>query len=153
MRARRNVVVAGVVVAVVLFAACGGSGDSARSVMVSGHRMSNRTMTAGDVDVKVEPRQMNGSGAVFKVSMDTRTGPLDMDMQHGAHLTVDGRDWPMDQYTGDSPRGHHREGELRFRPGGPVSGMAQLMMDGFDQPVSMGWQMGSSAGSGGPMHT
>lgn len=147
MRARRAFV-AGVlaVVAALVFAACGSSsdGDSAKNVMVSGHRMSNRSTTVGDVEVKVEPRRMDGRGAMFKVAMDTHQGSLDMDMQR-SRLMVDGIEWPMEQFEGDGPGGHHREGQLRFMPGGPVSRMAELTMDGFAKPVRMRWMMGSES--------
>lgn len=134
-----------------MLAGCGGSdGDASTNMRVSGHMMSTKSMTVGKVDTRVEPRQMDQQGAMFRVTMDTHEGALDMDMERGPRLMVDGREWPMRGWTGDGPGGHHREGELHFGPGGPVRGMAQLTMPGSGSSMmQMRWQMTAATGSAG----
>lgn len=98
-----------------------------------------RTATAGDVEIEIEPRQLDTQGATFEIALDTHSTELSMDLDN-AQLEVDGTTWPLIGWEGDGPGGHHREGELRFESAGAVTGTARLTLDGFGEPVEVDWQ-------------
>ena len=102
-----------------------------------------RTVSAGAVTVKVEPRAVNTAGAVFKVSFDSHSEALDLDVARGATLVVGDVAWPVGGWSGPGPGGHHREGELRFSPAGPAKGTATLTITGLSKPVTAAWDIGS----------
>ena len=102
-----------------------------------------RTIEAGAVTVKVEPRQLDAAGAVFKVTFDTHSVDLDQDLIRQARLVVGDTTWPVTGWSGDGPGGHHREGELRFAGAGPATGTAILTIDGLPEPVAATWDVGS----------
>jgi hypothetical protein len=102
-----------------------------------------RTVSAGAVTIKVEPRQLDASGAVFKITFDTHSEDLDQDLTRQARLTVGGTTWPDATWSGDGPGGHHREGELRFAAAGTPAGTATLSIDGFPEPVAATWDIAS----------
>ena len=104
--------------------------------------LATRTVPAGEVTVKVEPRQVDATGAVFKVTFDTHSEALDLDVARGATLVVGGVAWPVAGWSGDGPGGHHREGELRFSAGGPATGAAMLTISGLSKPVTATWDAG-----------
>ena len=93
--------------------------------------------------VKVQPRQLDVGGAVFKISFDTHSVDLDQDLTRQARLVVGGTTWPIAGWSGDGPGGHHREGELRFTAAGPATGTATLSIDGLPAAVTATWDIGS----------
>lgn len=133
---RRLIAVALIAAALLLVTSCGGDDAPAPSA-VSG--LETRNVEAGQVEVEVEPRQLDGQGAVFAVTMDTHSVELDADLTETATLEVGGAPWPVQEWTGDGPGGHHREGELSFEPGGPPQGAVRLMLEGFSEPVEVEW--------------
>lgn len=124
-----------------LLAGCGG-GDGSTNAAVSGRTLPTRSITAGDVTVKVTPIRLDARGAVFTVVFDTHSRELDLDVAKAARLSVGGSDWQGPTYTGDGPGGHHREGELRFSASGPVGGSARLVISGLPEPVTAEWSLG-----------
>lgn len=147
MRARLITVapmVAALLAGAVLLAACDRGNDSALEPGVP-EGLAPRTISAGSVQVKIEPRQISDDRAVFTVTLDTHSGSLDVDFVADARLAVDGRAWGDPSWEGAGPGGHHRQGELRFTAGGPARGTARLTIDGFDEAVVAEWRLG-----GGP---
>src|SRR5215207_654427 len=69
-----------------------------------------RTVQAGAVDVTMTPITMDASGAVFRLTLDTHTVPLDLDMSAAAQLRVNDRVTDGAGWDGQGPGGHHREG-------------------------------------------
>lgn len=104
--------------------------------------LATRTVEAGAVTVKVEPRQLDADGAVFKVSFDTHSVNLDQDLVRQARLVVGDTTWPAASWSGDGPGGHHREGELRFIAAGTATGPATLSIAGLPAPVTATWDLG-----------
>lgn len=101
--------------------------------------LTTRTVTAGEVDIKIRPIQLDDEGAVFRITLDTHSGELAADLTRGS-LEVAGVTWPVEGWSGDSPGGHHREGELRFASAGPASGTIRLVLPGFSEPVDVTWE-------------
>lgn len=101
-----------------------------------------RTVEAGGVTVKVEPRRIDATGAEFAVSFDTHSVDLGFDVARNAHLTVDGAVWTGARWSGSAAGGHHRSGTLRFTSAGAASGTATLHMSGLPQPVTATWTLG-----------
>lgn len=102
----------------------------------------DRTVQAGSVTVKIHRGQLDAGGAVFKISFDTHEIELDQDIVRQARLVVGETRWPAMAWSGDGPSGHHREGELRFKAAGAVTGTATLSIDGLPKPVSATWDLG-----------
>ena len=100
-----------------------------------------RTVSAGAVTVKLEPRALDAAGAVFKVTFDTHSEALDLDVTRGASLVVGGTAWSVGGWSGAGPGGHHREGELRFSAAGPASGTVTLTITGLSEPVTAAWDV------------
>jgi hypothetical protein len=128
-------VVAGVIVAQL------GSGSSATSADQPGTSLPTRTVDAGAVTVKIQPRQFDASGATFKMVFDTHSVELDQDLNRQVRLVVGGIDWPTEGWSGDGPSGHHREGDLRFAAAGPAIGAATLTIDGLPAAVTATWDL------------
>ncbi len=97
-------------------------------------------ISAGEVEVRIEPVRIDDAGAVFNVALDTHSEDLSADLTL-ATLTVDGSAWAVDAWSGDGPGGHHREGELSFEPGGPATGTAILTVPGLPEPVNVNWDL------------
>jgi hypothetical protein len=108
--------------------------------LASSSGLASRTVAAGEVDVKIEPLQLSDGGAVFKITLDTHSVELDADLTL-ATLDVGGSAWPIDEWSGDGPGGHHREGELRFRAAGSAAGTATLTIPELPDPVEASWQL------------
>lgn len=142
---RRRLIVIAVAAAIVITGAIavaetrdrGGTDDTSASPFQT------RTVQAGDVTVKATLQRLDARGAVAEVVLDTHAGGLDLDVAAGAALTIGGITWPTENWEGDRPGGHHRKGELRFSPGGPVAGEATLTMSGLDDQVTFRWQIES----------
>ncbi|HVT75883.1 MAG TPA: hypothetical protein VHD87_02550 [Acidimicrobiales bacterium] len=100
-----------------------------------------RTLEAGAVTLKIEPRQLNAQGAVFKITFDTHSVELNQDLTRQARLTVGGTKWNAAAWSGDGPGGHHREGQLRFTSAGPATGTATLTIDGLPAPATATWNL------------
>ncbi len=106
-----------------------------------GGAMASRSLTAGSVEVTITPVKIDGSGAAFRVSLDTHMGELSVDLARQAHLDVGGTPWTGAIWNGDSAGGHHRIGQLTFAAGGPVEGTAELTIDGLPAPVTASWNL------------
>jgi len=127
-------VIAAAAVAVIAARDDGGStGDTTSSPFPT------RTAKAGEVTVEATLIRLDTEGATSTVVFDTHSVELDLDVATGATLTVGGTAWPTQGWDGDGPGGHHREGELRFDPAGPVEGEATLTITGLAEPVTFRW--------------
>jgi hypothetical protein len=126
-----------VVAAGVVLAARGGDGDTAPAVQAE---LEARSVSSGEVDIKIEPRQLDDQRAVFAITLDTHSVELSADLTR-ATLEVDGIAWPVEQWSGDGPGGHHREGDLRFASNGAATGTARLSLQGFSEPVEVTWEI------------
>ena len=149
----RRVLIVGIaafvaVAAWVILVRAGGAGGppSGSSVRASqgtreGLGLLPRTVEAGGVTVLVEPVRIDGSGAVFLITLDTHTVELTADLGRTARLDVDGVGWGPVRWVGDPPGGHHRGGELRFGASGPAEGEARLTLGGLPEPVEVRWSL------------
>ncbi len=123
-----------------------GTAASPEVTATAGHveaGLGTRIATAGAVDVAIAPIRIDASGAAFKVSLDTHSEELTVELQREAALVVDGVEWPVVSWSGDPPGGHHRVGELRFESAGTASGEATLTIGGFSEPIEASWTLGS----------
>lgn len=120
--------------------------DTATTTEGSSSALPARSVAAGEVTVKIEPRRLDSGGATFKVTFDTHAVELDLDVADAARFVVDGTLWPVTGWSGDGPGGHHREGELRFRTAGPVGGTATLTLDGLPKRATASWELGRKTG-------
>jgi len=141
MRRRLTVAVAVVAAAGLTLAACGSGGGGRASGEATG--LAERTVKAGEVDVRIAPTQLDAQGATFTIVLDTHSVELSMDLARSARLEVGGTAWDDAAWDGDGPSGHHREGELRFTASGPARGTARLTLSGFPEPVEATWDLGS----------
>ena len=120
----------------------GGNGEGGAAAPAPETGLETRAVTAGAIDVKIEPVRLDAGGATFKVVLDTHSEDLSMDLAASARLDVAGSPWEVAGWTGDGPGGHHREGELAFRAAGPAEGTATLVLSGFPGPVEATWALG-----------
>ena len=100
-----------------------------------------KTLTAGEITVRLDPHHLDASGAEFAVTLDTHSEELDMDLVAAATLLVNDTKWPAIAWDGDGPSGHHREGRLRFDATGSAAGPVEMTLDGFPAPVSATWTL------------
>lgn len=103
--------------------------------------MTSRSLSAGSVEVTITPVKIDGSGAVFEVSLDTHMGELPVDVARQAQLEVGGTPWTGATWDGDSDDGHHRSGRLTFAAAGPAQGTAELTIEGLPAPVTASWDL------------
>jgi hypothetical protein len=115
-------------------------GDDGKRAEDAGVGLETRTLSAGEIDIKLEPHQLDDQGAAFAITLDTHSAELSMDLS-AAELEVAGTSWPVTGWDGDGPGGHHREGELRFEAAGPANGTARLALPGFPEPVEITWEV------------
>lgn len=102
-----------------------------------------RAVTAGAVEISIEPIRIDESAAVFRIVLDTHSEALSADLAGSSVLVVDGVEWTGATWSGDPPGGHHREGELTFEATGPAAGSATLSIGGFSAPVEAIWTLGA----------
>ena len=121
-----------------LIASRGGDDGEPAATSVTG--LETRTVGAGEIDIKIEPRQLDDRGAVFAITLDTHSVELAMDLA-AAELSVGDTSWPVAGWDGDGPGGHHREGDLRFDAAGAAVGTARLTLPGFSEPVEVTWEL------------
>lgn len=119
------------------------AGPATTNDSVSTPTLPTRTVEAGAVTVELQPRQLDATGAAFKISFDTHSVALDVDVARESRLVVGGVTWPVAGWSGDGPGGHHREGELRFRAAGSATGTATLTLAGLPEPVTATWDLGT----------
>jgi hypothetical protein len=100
--------------------------------------LATETIEAGEVTVTIDPLTIDDDGASFEIVMDTHSVELDMDIARQSTLEVGGEAWTEATWTGDGPKGHHREGTLSFVADGPAEGNMRLEL-GFDDPVAAEW--------------
>lgn len=140
---RRRLIV--VVLAALVFAvgglvlASGGRDDAGTLAPAEVPGLETRTVTAGEVDIEIQPIQLDDQGAVFVIILDTHSVELSADLTR-ASLEVDGVAWPVEAWSGDGPGGHHREGELRFASAGSPTGTVRLVLPDFLEPVDVTWE-------------
>ena len=120
----------------------GGSVGTTGTTTASTSSWPTRTVGAGSVTVKIQPTRLDNGGAVFKVSFDTHSVELNLDVVATARLVVGSSTWPSAGWTGQGPGGHHREGELRFASAGPATGTATLTIGGLPKAVRATWSLG-----------
>ena len=140
---RRRLIPAAIVFAVlvaggVVLASRGG--DDGTPAADTGVGLESRTVSAGEIDIKLVPSQLDDQGAAFAITLDTHSAELAMDLTT-AELEVAGVSWPVTGWDGDGPSGHHREGELRFEAAGPATGTARLALPGFPEAVEITWEL------------
>ena len=131
---------AGVVAAVVLVATPGSDDSPPAAANASG--LDTRTVSAGEVDIKIEPLQLDDDGAAFAITLDTHSVELSFDLTADARLEVGATTWLVTAWVGDGPGGHHREGTLEFEATGPPTGSARLTVGGLPEPVEATWELG-----------
>jgi len=110
-------------------------------------RLPTKAAEVDGVTIEVSPRKVNVHGATIAISLDTHERELDTKLAQQSSLTVDGTAWPVIVYEGDPPGGHHREGTLRFRGAGRVSGSMRLVIKGLGRRVEFSWRL-TSRGEG-----
>jgi hypothetical protein len=140
---RRRLIPAAVALAVLLgggLVLASRGGDDGTPAADTGGGLETRALSAGEIDIKLEPRQLDDRGATFAVTLDTHSAELSMDLT-AAELEVAGTSWPVTGWDGDGPSGHHREGELRFEAAGLATGSARLTLPGFPEPVEVTWEL------------
>jgi hypothetical protein len=140
MRRRLILAALGVIVVVaagLALATRGGDDDPAAAVEAG---LEARTVSSGEIDIEIEPRQLDDERAVFAITLDTHSVELSADLTR-ATLEVDGISWPVEVWSGDGPGGHHREGDLRFASNGAATGTARLALQGFSEPVEVTWEI------------
>ncbi len=142
MRRRLILATGAVVLAGVALVACEGGNDG-NELRASRRPASlpERTVKAGEVDIRIEPTRIDANGAIIKITLDTHSVELSMEPAGLARLEVGGIVWKVAGWMGDGPGGHHREGELQFTPSGPARGSARLTLSGFSEPVEAGWTL------------
>lgn len=100
-----------------------------------------RTVTAGAVEISIEPIQIDETAAVFRIVMNTHSEELSADLVTSSALEVDGVNWSQATWSGDPPGGHHRQGELAFEAYGDAAESATLSIGGFEAPVEASWSL------------
>lgn len=98
-----------------------------------------RSVEVVGVTVAATAERIDPTGAVIRLSLDTHTTPLTMDLPAAAHLTVGGQEWPARAWNGTGPGGHHRSGTLEFTPAGPAASPVRLVIDGLGAPAELVW--------------
>ena len=139
MRPRMIVIGVVAVVAVAFAVAVAASGDGEDSSSTRPSALDAQTVSAGEITVRLEPHHVDATGADFRVTLDTHSEELDMDLVAGALLVVNGTQWPATAWDGDGPSGHHRAGALRFDAASAASGAVELTLDGFPSAVAAQW--------------
>lgn len=142
---RRVLIGCMIAVAMLALAACGGGSDAktaSASSAGAASALETTTVEAGAVTVKIDPVRLDASGAEFKVSFDTHSVELSLDVARSSTLTVGAGQWSGASWSGDGPSGHHREGTLRFASGGPAQGDVVLTIGGLPAPVTATWTLG-----------
>lgn len=129
-----------VLVAGVLLPTACGDGSSQENAVVAGRELATRTVEVASVKVEVSPRRLDARGATFAVTFDTHEGAISLDPADGARLRVGGVEWTAARWQGDGVGGHHRSGELRFAPRGPVKRPIHLTISGLARAVTFEWK-------------
>lgn len=117
--------------------ACGPTPPTTAPTTASASR--ERSVEVAGVTVAATPERIDTAGAVVRLTLDTHTTPLEMNLPDAALLSVGGKDWPAHSWKGPGPGGHHREGTLAFSPGGPATGAVRLVLDGLAEPAELTW--------------
>lgn len=73
-----------------------------------------QVVSVGGIEVTMTPVQLDEAGARFRLSLDTHSGSLDIDLPDAAELRIAGATADVGAWDGGGPGGHHREGTLRF---------------------------------------
>lgn len=138
---------AALLTAATLTAGCNTATNSADGPAVaSAAGLDTKTISAGPVEVRVTPRRMDSTRAVFALDLDNHQVELTGDYTAGTTLTVTNQRWDTAAWDGDGPGGHHRTGTLTFRPTAAgasqvPSGAVVLRIGGLPAPVELRWQL------------
>lgn len=132
---------AALVVALLLPGVTPATGRASEPAAPATRRLPPEEMRAGDVTIKVTPKQVTDRRAVFRISIDTHSTDLDIDVATAARLRVGGVEWPGARYAGDGPGGHHREGVVRFRAASAPYGAMRLTINAFGDSVTARWNL------------
>ena len=98
-----------------------------------------RAVQVGAVEVTLTPLTLDTSGAVFRVTLDTHSVPLDLDMATSARLRVNDTTTDEAGWDGAGPGGHHREGTLRFATPVPTGATVELRITGLPVDATATW--------------
>jgi hypothetical protein len=98
-----------------------------------------RTVQAGEVEVTMTPLTLDTSGAVFQVTLDTHSVPLDQDVASAARLRVNDTTAAVANWDGPGPGGHHREGTLRFTTPIPAGATVELRITSLPTDAIASW--------------
>jgi len=101
--------------------------------------LGTRTVQAGGVEVSMTALTLDRSGAVFAVTLDTHSVPLDLDLAGAARLRVNDSTVGDASWDGQGPGGHHREGQLRFTTPVPAGATVELRITGLPQDATGTW--------------
>lgn len=142
MRKRLIVAVIAVVVLGAGFYLATRNGDPDTDADDAPSGLETQVVSSGEVEVTMEPVQLDDRGAAFSIVLDTHAVDLSADLTR-ATLEVSGTTWPVEAWSGDEPGGHHREGELRFESAGPATGTAILTIPELPEPVEATWDLDS----------
>lgn len=139
---RRLIIVLAVLAAatVALALAAGRDRSNARTEVAADNAFVSQQVSSGDIDVIVQPEQLDDRGATFTITLDTHSTELDADLTQ-ASLDVDGTTWPVAGWNGDEPGGHHREGQLRFAANGRPAGTVVLTLNDLPDPIELTWTL------------
>jgi len=126
--------------AIGLSAALAGSSETANSNLPA------QTSSAGGVTIKVTPKNLanQAGGWEFAIGLDTHSQDLSDDLVKSSLLLDDaGGQHSPTAWDGAPPRGHHREGVVRFEPISPRPQSIELQITraGDDAPRSFRWQL------------
>jgi hypothetical protein len=132
------VVLAATVIAVVLVAGRHRSND--RAEVAADTVFVFQQVSSGDIDVVVQPEQLDDRGATFTITLDTHATELTADLTQ-ASLVIDDTTWQVAGWNGDEPGGHHREGQLRFAANGRPAGTAVLTLNDLPDPIELTWTL------------
>lgn len=125
---------------VVATAACtSGAGTASTSPSYT-----ERTATAGAIDVKARPITIDSTGAGVEVTFDSHAASFDAEPTKAITLDVNGTRWPATSWDGGPPAGHHRTGTIRFTASGPATGSVTLNIGDLPQPVQFTWTVGGT---------
>ncbi|TMS00328.1 hypothetical protein [Nonomuraea basaltis] len=97
------------------------------------------TIQAGAVEVSVTPLVLDRSGARFKITLDTHTVPLDLDLPRAAILRIDARAMSQAIWNETAGGSHHREGTLAFADPVPPGAAVELRITGLPKDVTSVW--------------
>lgn len=98
-----------------------------------------QTVKAGAVEVRMTPLALGGSGARFRIVLDTHAVELTSDLA-AARLSLNGDPAGSGAWTGSAPGGHHREGILTYTTPVLPGSAVELRIPGLPGEVVGTWR-------------